>query len=127
MKRKKTFQITSLNVRGIRKHNKFRKMLHWINDHGGQSGISMLQETHGTVEIENLWKQWSRNEIIFSHGSSNSKGVAIIFGPILDYMICQTIKDNEGRYIIVNCIIQGKECCVINSYLPNVENIKLWF
>lgn len=113
--------MISLNVRGIRNYKKSRKMLHWLNDHGSQTGISFLQETHGTPDIENYWKQRFRGEMVFSHGSSNSRGVAILFGQKLDYKISETLIDNDGRYIIVKCKIQGNECLLINSYFPNVE------
>ena len=68
------YELISLNVRGMREYKKCRKMLNWLFKHGGESGISFLQETHGTPEIENQWKHRFRGEIIFSHGSSHSRG-----------------------------------------------------
>ncbi len=38
--------------------------------------ISLLQETHSTNENENKWKNESEGNIIFSHGTSNSRGTA---------------------------------------------------
>jgi hypothetical protein len=92
-------------------------MIDWIYKHGGDRAISFLQETHSTDEIENSWKQMFNGEIIFSHGSSNSRGVAILFGNKLEYKILETLTDELGRFIIVKCRIEGNDILLINTYL----------
>jgi len=49
--------LISLNVRGMRDYKKNRKMMNWVVKHGGNVGISFLQETHSTPDIEYKWKQ----------------------------------------------------------------------
>ena len=56
-----------------------------------------------------------------SHGTSNSKGVAILFGEQLDYSIVKKIIDQNGRFILVLCLLQGNTFLLINSYAPNDE------
>ena len=41
--------------------------------------LCFLQETYGTEEIENQWRAQWRGEIFFAHGSTHSRGVAILF------------------------------------------------
>ena len=43
--------------------------------------IFLLQETHSTAAIEQKWRnEWGSN---FSHGESNSRGVAIVIQSIM--------------------------------------------
>lgn len=121
------FDMISLNVRGIRDFKKCTKMFHWINKHAGNKGISFLQETHSTKEIENEWKQRFCGEIFFSHGTAKSKGVAILLGNKLDFTIIDQSSDDDGRLIILKCLIQGNECLLINSYFPNTEKEQIAF
>ncbi len=63
---------------------------------------SYLLHTEQIVQkaTANEWmSQWSRN-VNFSHGSSNSKGAAILFSTDLDFKIEKVIKDEKARYII---------------------------
>ncbi len=74
--------ITTFNVNGlgidIKRQSIFNKLK-------GDNSVIMLQETHSITNIEKKWKMEWGVKIIFSHGNSNSKGVAIIFPPKLDY------------------------------------------
>ena len=56
-----------------------------------------------------------------SHGTSHSKGVAILLGDKLDCKIIHQYRDNEGRLMILLCEIQGNSFLLINSYFPNDE------
>ena len=68
--------ILSLNVRGLGDKDKHREVFHLFNNKPHQ--IFMLQETHSTNEVVKIWKsEWGHN-IIYSHGDSRSRGVAIL-------------------------------------------------
>ena len=43
--------------------------------------IILLQETHSTEKTETQWKNQLRSEIVFSHGSSSSRGVLCTVSP----------------------------------------------
>ena len=67
-----------------------------------------LQETHSTLEDEDLWKEeLVGKEIIFNHGKKNARGVAIIIDKSLDYKIEKVFKDTDGRLIIIELNING--------------------
>ena len=44
------FQVTTLNVRGMRTFKKRKKMLHWFSKHEASKGVTFIQETHTTPE-----------------------------------------------------------------------------
>ena len=94
----------------------------WFFKHKGDNGITFLQETHSTSDIENEWSKRTRGSLIMSQGTSNSKGTAILFGSKLNYSIREQYLDGNGRYVIIWCEIQGNNFLLINSYLPNLEN-----
>ena len=45
-----SFNLLSLNVRGLRDYKKNKKILNWIVKHGGDNGVTFMQETHSTPE-----------------------------------------------------------------------------
>ena len=52
-----------------------------------------LQETHSSQDCELIWAdEWS-GKAIFCHGSTNSKGVAMMFSKNLDIKIIEIKKD----------------------------------
>ena len=56
------------------------EIFRWIKRyHNADHCFVLLQETHSTKNDEHLWqKEWG-STIKFSHGTSNSKGFAILF------------------------------------------------
>lgn len=119
------FQVTTLNVRGMRNCKKRRKMIHWFSKHEASKGITFIQETHTTPECMQEWKNIFRGEIFMSHGSNNSKGVAVLIGEKLDHKIKEYIVDERGRYVIMSALIQGCEFVLINIYQPNEEKYQI--
>ena len=65
--------------------------------------------------------------MISSHGSSNSRGVAILFKNGVDCSINHKIVDPEGRYIILKACIQDKDYALINAYAPNKDKDQVYF
>ena len=70
------FKLVSLNVKGISNFQKRRTMFTWCRKR--KADIIFLQETHSTVITETQWKNEWDAEIRTSHGSSNTRGVAIL-------------------------------------------------
>ena len=74
------FNIFSLNTRGLRDVKKRREIFRWLKRYyKADQGFVMLQETHSIEKDEEIWKKEWGAEIVFSHGSNDSKGVAILF------------------------------------------------
>ena len=94
-----SLKINSFNVRGLAEGTKRRTVFHWLKQF--HNGITLLQETHSTIALEKKWIIDWGGEVIFSHGTANSKGVAIMFPKGLEYKIETSIIDENGRYILL--------------------------
>ena len=108
------------NVDGLRDNKKRRKLFQLLEH--SEENIFLLQETHTTVDSEQDWKDEWDGEIIFSHGSSNSRGVAILIKSTVTITINKRDIDQDGRYIILDSEISKKCIVVANIYGPNNDN-----
>ena len=90
-----SLKFNSFNARGLGEGSKRRTIFQWLKQF--HNGITILQETHTTMEAESKWrKEWGRN-IYFSHGTCNSRGVAILFPKGLDVEVTSCTADSDGR------------------------------
>jgi exonuclease III len=62
-------------------------------------------------------KNW-KGQIFFSHGSVNSKGVAILFHEDVTVQLKNVVIDGNGRYIIIEGHIAGNDLALCNYYAP---------
>ena len=117
--------ILSANVRGLRQHFKRIDFLEYCK--GLNPDIICLQETHLTQKDQNmLLKEWNI-EYILAGDSTNSRGVAILINNTFEYLLKQSIKDPQGRYIILELeLINLRTIFLINVYGPNTDD-PLWF
>ena len=112
--------ILSLNVRGLGDKEKRREVFHLFNNKPHQ--IFMLQETHSTNEVVKIWKtEWGHN-IVYSHGDSRSRGVAILIKNDLSHEIHSIKSDNKGRYIILDISIKQVRLTLATIYGPNSDD-----
>ena len=99
--------INSFNCRGLRDQKKRFDIFHWLKS--SHYGITFLQETHCTAKHEGKWENDWGGKIIFSNGSSQSRGVAILipepFG--LDLTVVKETKDEDGRILLIECVIEN--------------------
>ena len=96
-------------------------MFHYINLK--KYNIAFVQETHSCVETERLWSCEYGSKIWFSHGSRDSKGVAILFNKKSsgDIKVHNVIKDNEGRFIVLYVTMHGLKWVLACVYAPNTD------
>ena len=62
-----------------------------------------------------------RGTLKFSHDTNDSRGVLIGFTENLDFTIESEHKDQEGRYLLLKCIIQGHSLLLIKLNNANQE------
>ncbi|CAH3178682.1 unnamed protein product, partial [Porites lobata] len=86
-----------------------------------------LQETHSKSDTETQRKNEWGGEIILSHGSPNSCGMAILLKKGVDCVIHSKILDSQGRYIILKAEIKDKMYVLINIYAPNKDTCIIQF
>ena len=73
-----------------------------------------MQETHSTVEKQDQWKKEWGAPILFSHGSSNARGVAILIRNGLDITIQLSELGSDGRFIIIKAVIKNELYIIAN-------------
>ena len=83
------------------------------------AGYSAVTPTHSTKAGEYTWKKEWDSEIIFSHGSSNARGVAVLIKRGLDIVVKQELLNSSGRSIVVKTLIKDKRYQLANIYSPN--------
>ena len=115
--------VNSFNCRGLRETRKRKAIFSWLKSKF--EGITLLQETHSCIEDEVTWPKDWEGQIFLSHGTTNSRGVAILIPTKLSSKIhiIQATADDSGRILILNCKIEGNPLLLINIYAPTKDNI----
>ena len=114
------FSGMSFNCNGIGNKVKRQKIFTYINDKI-KKGFCFLQETHSTPNDEGKWRKQWKGEIFFSHGTSNSTGVAILFSKNSPFKVLKESKDTSGRILILETAIGDEKFLLINCYNANTE------
>lgn len=63
-------RLVTFNVNGIRTEKKRRAIFNYLKNFPAH--VILLQETHGSPEIEKIWSSEWGNKIIYSHGTNQS-------------------------------------------------------
>ena len=111
--------IYSLNVNGLRDKSKCRTVLTYIKNN--LKGIIMLQETQTCTDIEDVWKEITQTACYFSHGKTDSRGVAILVTPNVDIYVSNIICDKDGRDILLETKREDSELNILNVYAPTKD------
>ena len=56
-----------------------------------------------------------------NHGESDARGTIIAFSPKLHPVVHDTIVDDQGRSIILDCLIFKHHITLVNIYGPNTD------
>ena len=117
--------ILSLNVRGLRDAKKRLEVFRWLKTHqNGAKSFVFLQETHTTEKDLLEWEHEWGSKILMSHGTTNSKGVAILFPKNINFKIESQNYDKDGRMILLCITYEQTEYCLINVYFPTQDHEK---
>ena len=114
-----SLKICSYNVRGLNQANKRRKVFSYL--HNLKHDICLIQETHSVLRNEKYWSNEWGGKVLFSHGSSSSRGVAILFNPSFTVSTCKLYQDELGRFIIVDLFTSHDIITLVNVYAPNLD------
>ena len=114
-----SIKFLSLNVRGLSNFHKRRTIFSWCRKQ--KSDLIFLQETHSTIERQDQWrKEWGA-PVLFSHGSTNARGVAILIKNSLNSTIQQSEISSDGRFIVLKADINNETYTIANIYGPNKD------
>ena len=114
-----TLHICTANVKGLRDKQKRLRFYEWVKHQ--KSDITFIQESHFDKNLENTLCNESKQHFYFSHGTTSSRGVAILINNKLQHEIIDEHKDNDGRIIMLNIEIENIIYSLINIYAPNNE------
>ena len=111
--------IASYNCNGLA-DKKRRSVFTWLKEK--EYNIYCLQGTRSTILDEVLWKKNWGDEIYFSHGQRNSKGVMVLINNNFDPNVQIVQTDPQGRWIILNMFLDNKQIWLINLYGLNNDD-----
>ena len=100
-------------------------MFRWL--HNQKFDIAFLQETYSSKSVEEIWKAEWGGKIYYSHGTTHSKGVMILFKPSLDFEIESILADKNGRYLLLKANMLESSFLFSNIYAPNDPATQITF
>ena len=112
-------KIVSLNTRGLQSCEKRRAI---FDKHRFHADLLILQETHSSKEIETIWENEWGGRIVFSHGTTAARGIAILIRKELKDSIENIFTDSAGRVIIIDISIKDVVVTVAAIYAPNKDS-----
>ena len=117
-------KVITCNVRGLADKVKRRQVFQYFRRH--KYDIIFMQETHSTANTKRFWKSEWGGKTLFSHGTSNAKGVAILFARDLDVEILQCYNDYQGRSIVALVKVNEQKIALCNTYAPNEDQVEFF-
>ena len=87
----------------------------------GISDLLILQETHSSQMYEKMWETEWGGDIIFNHGTSASRGLAVLMKKGMKNAIKNIYKDEEGRTIVFDILENDTLVTIVALYAPNVD------
>ena len=113
-------KVLTYNCQGLSSVEKRLDVFNYLKSK--QCHIYCLQDIHSTTSNENYIRlQWG-SDCIFSSGTSNSRGVAILFSKNVEYKVHNKITDNEGNYLILDLTIDNNKVTLVSLYGPNKDS-----
>ena len=111
--------ICSLNCQGLGKKEKRDRLYIWCENQ--KCDILFIQESHFTDKNINVINSETKCKIYHSFGNSLSRGVSILIKENINHKIINEIKDEEGRFILINVELDNNIFTLVNVYAPNIQ------
>ena len=111
-------KLISLNVRGLGGSTKRRAIFNYYRQ---RCDVLCLQETHSQKSSEQFWKHEWGGQIIFSHGDSDARGVAVLINLKANIKIVKSFEDKEGQILACELEVGEYNFCVVCVYAPNQD------
>ena len=119
------YNFISNNVKGIKASEKRLKVFEYLKNSITDNGFIFLQETHSLSNHELKWKDDFGGPLFFSHGKSNSCGLAIGYCGTEAFKVVNTACDKNGQILILDAELNGTNFFLINFYNSNTESEQL--
>ena len=76
---------------------------------------------YSSISNEADWKEDWGGDVYFSHGETNSKGVAILIPSNLQYSCNNIIADDKGRLVVLDITVKEQNLVIANTYAPTKD------
>ena len=113
-------KIYSANCQGLGDYQKRKDVFNYLRNTG--ANIFCLQDTHFTIEKENLIRSEWGHKCFFSSFSSNARGVAIFMNTNFEFEIYKEKKDPSGNFLLLDMSIEKHKLTLVAIYAPNSDN-----
>ena len=120
MDEKSKITISSFNCRGLRDKKKRADVFDFLKQ-ARRSEIYCLQDVHWEEGIIDQIKHEWGNECFICSGSSNSRGVAILFNDNLTFKVEEIVRDPDGNFIALSMIVNSYHISLITVCGPNTD------
>ena len=111
----------SNNVKGLQNSTKRIKIFEYLKNKVTSDCFILLQETHSNKDSEKRWSDKFKGQFFFSHGKTNSCGVAITYYGSTNISVITTRTDSEDHIILLDMKYDDKNYILCNIYNPNHE------
>ena len=118
-------KFMSNNVKGIQKLEKRIKIFEYLKNSLCPNEFIFLQETHSSVDDEKRRCDELNGNLYFSHGKTNSGGVAIGHVGSKSFVLANQTTDKNGRLLLVEAIVDDVKFVLTNIYNCNTESQQL--
>ena len=105
----------SNNVKGIRSSEKRLKIFEYLKNNIHHNGFDLHK-------MKKKWKDDFKDPLFFSHGSTNSCGVAIGFCGLESLHIIDKKYGKNDRILIIDAKVNDKKFLLVNFYNSNTES-----
>ncbi len=117
-------KLMSFNCNGIGGDEKRREVFNWL--HHKRYSVFLLQETHSCDRVEQQWRMEWGGKIYFAHGTTNERGVAILFKNDINVEVHTEISDVNGRFLILDVSLNDVRYTIVGVYGPNNDSPEFW-
>ena len=114
--------FVSNNVKGLQSRDKRIKLFEYFKNCISSHGFVFLQETHYSLNVEKKWADEFKGQLFFSHGKTNSCGVAIGY---VGNKTCSLISQIKDNLLVLEVKIDSEILILINIYNANTETEQL--
>jgi len=115
---KKHLHVCTYNVQGMKDFKKLKRFFNFLHKQKFISNaVINLQETH--IECKTSLKYHWKGDIVQSAGTSNARGVAILYNKNSFDDVISTRETKDGRLCSFTAVKNGIVSCYMNIYVPN--------
>ena len=117
--------IITLNVRGLRDRKKRSTIFKWLKKY--KCDIAFLQETYCLEKDKDIWKREWGGDLYAVCNTVHSKGLITLISSRFKAKTSEFLKDENGRFLCVEAVINDVKYKMWNIYGPNKEGEKKSF